>query len=527
MNESYPDDLIIPPPQSITQEAADYALPPAFDQQQKRPAKRHWLLYLAIMLAIVAAAAAYIMPSNGSTSLSMPNIRLDPNLALLLNLAPPLPAPISSPMASLSMLGANSTEPAVAKAFGNSSSTYSGASPITAPQMSGIWNGYTPMVRCEVLSTLFSLGVITVNSTAMNALNVQIPSGSDSQGNIQRFCGSASNRIKGVFPGVPAVTPNKVSLYELASAGQYVSASSSELSYLFGCDLFAGSNTTEGPSGTYVPISLSQGTGTYTMTTANPGDASSPYAPLMVSMSTNWLGFMSSLPNPANYTALANGGSVRCKSGSVNASQFFYPISLLQYFGIQLYENLYNTTVQPSIAFMSYENDTLVVNAGDISPRKGATLLSVDGNAVDSMQYYNFFVADVPLQPGNHTISLKSGNFYSLQKNLYVNPPLYLDSSLYSGTLNVTLGTAYGRNISVSNVTLDFVSSVIQNDIVETKTENAGLVGTPAVVSKSARRSFTTSLSGFCGSIGAPLEMGFTVSTDLGTAQYLVVTRCS
>ena len=149
---------------------------------------------------------------------------------------------------------------------------------------------------------------------------------------------------------------------------------------------------------------------------------------------------------------------------------------------------------------MSYGNGTLVVNAGDISPRKGATLLSVDGNVrLDSMQYYNFFVADVPLQPGNHTISLKSGNFYSLQKNLYANPPLYPDSSLYSGTLNVTLGTAYGRNISVSNVTLDFVSSVTQNDIVETKIENAGLVGAPAVVSKGTKRSFTTGLSGFCG----------------------------
>ena len=190
----------------------------------------------------------------------------------------------------------------VANAFGNSSSTYSGASPITASQMSGIWNGYTPLVRCEVLSTLFSLRVITVNSTAMNALNVQIPSGR-LQSNIQRFCGSASNRIKGVFPGVPAVTPNKVSLYELVSDGQYVSASSSELSYLFACGLFAGSNETEGPSGTYVPVSLSQGTGTYTMTTANPGDGTA-YAPLMVSMSTNWLGFMSSLPNPANYTSL-------------------------------------------------------------------------------------------------------------------------------------------------------------------------------------------------------------------------------
>jgi hypothetical protein len=276
------------------------------------------------------------------------------------------------------------------------------------------WGVYRPFLRATILVGISYLGLDPISKIAPNNKPVLI---------------------------VPKNVNDLESIYELSSSYISVMLSAQQLGDAFRYGLF---NSSE--DGKVYP-SIGIATGIPALPSSiGMTNVFAPSFPYSTQITSSWLSIMLSKGiNPANITGL-----------NITTRELFYSFALNQYYNYFFSQMLYNQSIEPTITFVGYENDALVVNLGNLNLTKSyAISLYIDGNQTNYTKYYNTLIAKTNLGVGFHNITV-SLNGNALSQRLYVSP-LSISSTIYSGNyLYLYLSNAYYKNISISNISLSY-----------------------------------------------------------------------
>ncbi|MCW6159660.1 MAG: hypothetical protein LVQ95_01050 [Candidatus Micrarchaeales archaeon] len=221
--------------------------------------------------------------------------------------------------------------------------------------------------------------------------------------------------------------------------------------------------------------------------------------------------------------ALIAGNPVQIRSQSKQAvtltpDQFFFALAFDQYAGYYISESEGMTGITPYISMITYFNDSLVVNGGNIDPAvAGNAVIYLDGKQAAYKRYYNFYVINGALAIGMHNVTLKLGN-QTLAAKFYVNPNLEVNDFyvVSRSAAHFSVKDVNYRSITISNLTLYPI-------------ENSNLSyssSTPITLIQNQGINISINSSSPC-SIPETVALGLTFDTDYGKASYQLVGPCA
>jgi hypothetical protein len=236
-------------------------------------------------------------------------------------------------------------------------------------------------------------------------------------------------------------------LYMLDFTGETTLANAEYLGMLFGCEAFNSSAaaypqkkigigmTVQHPSYLTGGISTTnyQGTGTELMP-----------------LSRGWLELIF---DTGAYSRIPS----KCKDGSVMThGDFYHLLSLSEYEDYMYSEMFSGVTLHPSVSFIGYDGNSLVIDMGNIDLSSPEAEIMIDGKPINYTRYYNFLVSNVELGVGLHNITAYMPTEGFLQsRSLYVSP--YLDilfAVSANGTGTLSIENRQGGDINLSNLHL-------------------------------------------------------------------------
>ncbi len=356
-----------------------------------------------------------MLPENGS--------------AKLINYATSILWSLSSIMLSLNPIGGSMAQLPVLDPLLNSSSSI------------GYWD---PLGRLIAVEAALELGISPVS------INYTILSSYVNQSRTGRLLGDYVP-----FSGVPDIQSlSEVYAYSIASQN-YADIEGR----LFGCEMFSNPNTASsdvtkvhlyGLAFPALNASMPSGTPGITATSALGGASTETILTYQGEMMENLLA-ASFETNATGFDAVLTGKGANCTirgspisqsnytAYNVSPLQQFYMYSFLQYESDMVSQLFYNKSIQPHIGLIGYyANETLIdMDNLDLANRT-PPIIRIDGNEVGYSRYSNFFLINVPLSMGNHTVSF-SGSGASAVGTLSIQPYLPITAYLASNSTNSSL----------------------------------------------------------------------------------------
>ncbi len=316
------------------------------------------------------------------------------------------------------------------------------------------WYVSSPIIRGILINELFVYGLPVINPYQTNKTDIFFPQ------HYQLL--------------VPVQASNLESLYELKGVGSFIFLNGVSLAKLSGQNAFSIINPYNGPniSTTGFTISMIPVSGLFFSNTGLTSilNKSNFYDDISLSQLGNgWISLVFAIDD--SYGKVINATVMR---------NLFYSIAIQDYFGYLNSEILYNTTISPNIDFVGYQNNTLIINLGNLNLSNPKVKLYIDGNATNYTRYWNFLlIKNKHLGIGWHEISVTINNL-TVSQNIYNSPALVTNQSLNtSGYLSFYIYNPYQSNLTIYNITVVRgltqklnLSPTLSNIILETNSTN-------------------------------------------------------
>ncbi|MCL5428079.1 MAG: hypothetical protein M1321_02760 [Candidatus Marsarchaeota archaeon] len=273
----------------------------------------------------------------------------------------------------------------------------------------------------------------------------------------------------------------------------------------------------------------------------------------LAGIATGWAALVSA-GSPSFLAVLGNAGNATFEhrisynvtenaSAEFSADRQFYAYSLSQYYGYFLEEILYNRTILPGVEFISYSDNGMVVDLGNINPAYTDAHVSVDGNALPYRKYFNFIVTPgAGLSAGVHTLTVEvPGYNLSQTVKFYVSPDIraLLMAVRASGSglsmnppagLTVSLVNRLNATVHVSDISLSLTPPSFWGNVTYSGLVRPPVAGqyTGAYVlapEGSVMLNYTLSGNVSIGSVVGPYYLSF--NTSYGRAYYALIGKAT
>ena len=306
------------------------------------------------------------------------------------------------------------------------------------------WGAYNPFVRVAEIAAAWSVGIPV---------------------NINDFGGGLS--ING-FPIEYLVAPRAStlqSLYEVLSSGEQLLLWAVDLGKAFQCDIFSPykSVPTPGQYSISMPVADAEFLGTTSLTSM----LSLTNASILGTLGQLPIGYLALILDGNGFQRSLDKGYFQCSQSvapnsnvTVNTTglttkQFFYMFALPQYGAYEYQQILYNRTFGPSIEFVGYTGNYLIVNLGNLNLTDNKPIkLYVDGRGTNFTRYYNYLLSSNTVYGvGFHNLTVPIGNAKPLSDSFYVSPFIQASTEDNGNGMSITLWNPSNAGIRISNPT--------------------------------------------------------------------------
>jgi hypothetical protein len=311
------------------------------------------------------------------------------------------------------------------------------------------WGAYNPFVRAADIGALFSLG-IPVDLYSQFYIGEGIPTvflnGSVSENHITYIVSPHASTLQ--------------SLYELASFGKQIQLTAVDLGNLFSCAVFNGPSSSASTSDYYgissptASIAYSSGTLTSESRLTEASFFGSvgqlPIGWLQLILEVN--GLQGSLEKGYFQCSEENVSShIRENTTRLSIRQFFYMLSLPQYGAYEASQVLYNKSFGPSIEFIGYSGNYLIVNLGNLNLGDSRPIyMYVDGEKLNYTRYFNYLLSDnAQFGVGFHNLTISSDNASMLSDPFYVSPFIQTSVIKHENEFSIYLANSANTSISI------------------------------------------------------------------------------
>ncbi len=343
----------------------------------------------------------------------------------------------------------------------NLSSFFTSYDNITPPENQGYidFGSYNPIVRAV---TIASIGFSGLPVDAYTLFPYGAPS--NWLDNMTTSKGQLQLGPDGSIYLMPPFASTLKSIYELNSVGEGELLTSAALSNMFSCDIFRDGSAAPAYYGVSLPVQNQQFLGNLALTGESQVTKASalgstgqlPLKWLAISMGLNGIKkgltsgyFQCSAPNaPANPTT---------NTTRLPFMQLFYMLSLIQYNGYGTSQMLYNQSFGPSIEFIGYQGNYLIINLGNLNLTSNAPIKAyVDNKSIDYSRYFNYLLAqNMTLPPGFHNLEVTIGSNGTSETKLnaqfFVSPFLMLSSTMNESDIQISIANPSGNSIIIHN----------------------------------------------------------------------------
>ena len=343
----------------------------------------------------------------------------------------------------------------------NLSSFFTAYDSITPPSNPGYtdFGAYNPIVRA-----------VTIASVGFSGLPVDaytlFPYGAPSNwlDNMTVSKGQLSLGPAGSIYVVPPFASTLKSIYELNSVGNGELLASAALNNMFSCDLFHDNSRAPAYYGVSIPVQNQQFLGGSTITGESEITKASafgsigqlPIKLLAISMDVNGLqkGLMNGYFQCSNPGTPANSTTNTTK---FSVMQLFYMLSLVQYNGYGTSQILLNQSFGPSIEFVGYQGNYLIINLGNLNLTSNAPIKAyIDNKSINYSRYFNYLLyQNLTLSPGFHNLVVTIGGNNTSETKLnaqfFVSPFLMLSSTMNESDIRISITNPSSKSIVIHN----------------------------------------------------------------------------
>ena len=132
-------------------------------------------------------------------------------------------------------------------------------------------------------------------------------------------------------------------------------------------------------------------------------------------------------------------------------------LSLIQYNGYGTSQMLYNQSFGPSIEFIGYQGNYLILNLGNLNLTSNAPIRAyVDNKSIDYSRYFNYLLAqNLTLSQGFHNLKVTIGSNGTSETKLnaqfFVSPFLMLSSTMNESDIQISIANPSSNGIIIHN----------------------------------------------------------------------------